>query len=281
MSNIKLEDYRQGYPRLAGFLTLDRNFSILKRYDFLHMRSLLDLQDQLSELQDQLKTCDDFDRVQLGLSSRRQDGNNVRRDLLERIRSTLETYGSCMDYTPPQNALPCFSTNRPSDKAVQDYNSMLRLPEAQCGQRQNVENWVLGNRPLVRSESACFLNMSIETDYVALGVAEKSDRSGLETMLELVLRTFPSLRRLFSTSELKTRDPNIFLFSPYFLDRATKVFVAIFVPLWLVFPTILIRTSAAALPRSILFAVFTFWTSILLAAAVNTTKYNFLLALIT
>jgi hypothetical protein len=60
------------------------------------MRSLIDLQDQLAELQDQLKACDDFDRVQLGLSSRRQDGNNTRRDLLQRVRLTLEVYGWCM-----------------------------------------------------------------------------------------------------------------------------------------------------------------------------------------
>ncbi|KAF4943879.1 hypothetical protein FGADI_13095 [Fusarium gaditjirri] len=168
-----VEDHRQGYPRLASFLTLDRNFSILKRYDFLHMRSLLDLQDQLSELQDQLKTCDDFDRVQLGLCSRRQDGNDTRRNLLQRIRTTLEVY----------------------DNAVQDYNNMLRLPEAQPGQRQNVENWVLGNKPLVRSESTCFLNMSTDTDYIALGVPDKSDRSALESTLELMLRTFPSIGR--------------------------------------------------------------------------------------
>jgi hypothetical protein len=72
---------------------------------------------------------------------------------------------------------------------------MLRLPEAHSRQRQSVENWVLGNKPLVRSESAPFLNMSTDADYVALGIAEKSDRSGLELMLEMVLRAFPRLAR--------------------------------------------------------------------------------------
>jgi hypothetical protein len=100
-----VEDYRQGYPRLAAFLTLDKNFSILKRFDYLHIRSLLDLQDQLSDLQDQLKVCEDFDRVQLGLSSRRQDGNRQRRDLLECIRSTLEVYGACMRDIPTRHIM--------------------------------------------------------------------------------------------------------------------------------------------------------------------------------
>nr|RBQ91818.1 hypothetical protein FVER53263_12493 [Fusarium verticillioides] len=252
-----VEDYRQGYPRLAKFLTLDKNFSILKRYDFLHMRSILDLQDQLSELEDRLKACDDVDRVQLGLCSRRQDANTTRRDILQQIRSTLEVY------------------------AIQDYNSMLQLPEPQRAQRQNVENWVLGNKPLVRSESGCFLNMSNDTDYVALGVAQRSDRSGLETLAELALRTFPSVRRLFSTSETKTQDPNIFLFSAVLLDRVIKAFVALFVPLWLVLPTIILQASRGSLPRSIVFAFFIFGTSIMLFAAVDLTKHNFLVALIT
>lgn len=38
--------------------------------------------------------------------------------------------------------------------------------------------------------------MSNDTDYVALGVAQRSDRSGLESLAELALRTFPSVRRL-------------------------------------------------------------------------------------
>ncbi len=88
-----MEDYRQGYPRLAAFLNLDRRFSVLKRFDYLHMRSLLDLQDQLSELEDRLNRCDDGDRIQLGLSSRRQDANTQRSELLQLIRAKLELYG--------------------------------------------------------------------------------------------------------------------------------------------------------------------------------------------
>lgn len=88
-----MEDYRQGYPRLAAFLNLDRDFSVLKRFDYLHMRSLLDLQDQLSELEERLNQCDDVDRIQLGLSSRRQDSNTHRREMLELIRAKLEIYG--------------------------------------------------------------------------------------------------------------------------------------------------------------------------------------------
>jgi hypothetical protein len=223
------------------------------------MRSLLDLQDQLSELQDELKLCDDLELIQLGLRSRRQDGNNSRRDLLKRIRSTFELY----------------------DKAVQDYNGMLRLPEAHETQRQNVENWFMGNKPLVRSESSCFLNMSIDTDYVSLGVSEKNDRSNLEAMLESGLRTFPRIAKLFHINQSKTRDPNIFLFSPSLLQNATKTFVALFVPMWLVLPTILLQISDGSRVRSIIQSVFVFGTSILVAVALDITKHSFLIALVT
>ncbi|KAG9502105.1 hypothetical protein J7337_007821 [Fusarium musae] len=118
--------------------------------------------------------------------------------------------------------------------------------------------------------------MSNDTDYVALGVAQRSDRSGLETLAELALRTFPSVRRL-----TKTQDPNIFLFSTVLLDRVIKAFVALFVPLWLVLPTIILQASSGSLPRSIVFAFFIFGTSIMLFAAVDLTKHNFLVALIT
>lgn len=37
-----LEDYPQGYPRLAAFLALDRDFTVFKRFDYLHIRSLLE-----------------------------------------------------------------------------------------------------------------------------------------------------------------------------------------------------------------------------------------------
>jgi dsDNA-specific endonuclease/ATPase MutS2 len=88
-----VEDYRQGYPRLAVFLTLDRNFTIVKRFNNLHMRVLLEQQDKLVELEEKLNHCDDQDKIQLNLSSRRQNINRQRRELLDQIKHELKDYG--------------------------------------------------------------------------------------------------------------------------------------------------------------------------------------------
>lgn len=87
-----LEDYPQGYPRLAAFLALDRDFSVFKRFDYLHTRSLLEQQDELAELQERLNQCDDTEPIRLGLSSRRQDENQERRELLRQVTAKLQEY---------------------------------------------------------------------------------------------------------------------------------------------------------------------------------------------
>lgn len=68
---------------------------MFKRFDYLHMRNLLEQQDQLSELESRLNECDDNESIQLFLSSRRQDRNQERRALMEEIRQRLATYGEC------------------------------------------------------------------------------------------------------------------------------------------------------------------------------------------
>jgi len=70
---------------------------LFKRFDQLHMRVLLDLQDELMELKASLDECDDREAIQLHLSSRRQDGNIRRREILRNISTKLESYGE-LDY---------------------------------------------------------------------------------------------------------------------------------------------------------------------------------------
>lgn len=89
-----MESYPHGYPRLAAFLGLDRNFTIVKRFDDLHIRALLDYQDRLCELEHCLEACDNLEDVSLNLSSRRQDGNSRRKELIEEVKKQLGLYGT-------------------------------------------------------------------------------------------------------------------------------------------------------------------------------------------
>ena len=74
---------------------------------------------------------------------------------------------------------------------------MLRLPEAHQTQKQNVENWYLGNKPLVRSESGCYMNCTRGHDYIAL-TAKDTDRAGLETLVDIAMKAFPNVARRVS-----------------------------------------------------------------------------------
>ena len=68
----------------------------MKRFDGLHIRLLLEQQDRLAELEERLEKCDDEETIQLNLSSRRQDSNLARRQLIDDIKAELAEY--CMTF---------------------------------------------------------------------------------------------------------------------------------------------------------------------------------------
>ena len=74
-------------------MSLDPNFAMLKRFDVLRMRHLLFLQDTMAELEEKLDACDDAEDIPLHNSSRRQDGNETRRDLMRELEICLAKYG--------------------------------------------------------------------------------------------------------------------------------------------------------------------------------------------
>ena len=88
-----VEEYRLGYARLAAFLNIDPSFTVIRRFDHLHLRLLLEKQAHLSELERQLMKCDDEETVQLYASSCKQDENVERRRLIEEIQVNIHNYG--------------------------------------------------------------------------------------------------------------------------------------------------------------------------------------------
>lgn len=88
-----VEEYRLGYARLAAFLNIDSSFTVIRRFDYLHLRLLLEKQAHLIELERQLIKCDDEEMVQLYASSCKQDGNMQRRRLMEEIQLKIHDYG--------------------------------------------------------------------------------------------------------------------------------------------------------------------------------------------
>ncbi len=51
---------------------------------------------------------------------------------------------------------------------------------------------ILGNKPLVRSESGCFPHDMTGLDHVVLGM-EVGDRAGMEALLDVFVKAFPRI----------------------------------------------------------------------------------------
>ncbi|KAH7178902.1 hypothetical protein DER46DRAFT_592313 [Fusarium sp. MPI-SDFR-AT-0072] len=180
-----VEDYPRGYPQLAAFLSLDEYFTIVKRFDYLHMRSIVEQQDQLAELETQLNCCDDEEGLQLNLSSRRQDGNNRRRDLMNEIHEKLKQY----------------------DNSLARFSELLCLPQAKEDHKRSVHHWMQGNKPLVKSESVVFNRCLEDNDFIALAW-KASDRTSLEDMIERLIRFFPNLVERFRMGQVEVIYPS-------------------------------------------------------------------------
>ena len=97
---------------------------------------------------------------------------------------------------------------------------MVQLPEAHQAQKQNVKNWYAGNKPLVRSESVCYMDCTRGHDHVAF-TAKDTDRAGLQTLVDITIKAFPNIARHVSqhTISLERRSCTL-ADSPYtqFLD---------------------------------------------------------------
>lgn len=93
-----LHNMTSGYASLSGFMASDRIFAVFRRFDTLSIRSLLYLQDEISQLESRLNTVDQADRNQgtpialWRLHSRRDDDNPERIALMEEIRAKLKEY---------------------------------------------------------------------------------------------------------------------------------------------------------------------------------------------
>ena len=101
-----VEDSPQGFPLVATYLDSDDSFMIYRRFGALHARLLLNKQDELRELEDDLRDMDEQDAkdedTDIYLMSRTKDnkrepieGRETRKQLLETIEKKTLEYGMC------------------------------------------------------------------------------------------------------------------------------------------------------------------------------------------
>lgn len=103
---LAVEDSPKGFPIVARYLDSDDCFMIYRRFGFLHARLLLNKQDELRELDEELRGMDQRDRIgdakaRKCLMSRTKDDNRPlpegwersRKELLQEIEKKVMEYG--------------------------------------------------------------------------------------------------------------------------------------------------------------------------------------------
>ncbi|KAI1801566.1 hypothetical protein F4811DRAFT_456753 [Daldinia bambusicola] len=94
-----LDKYPRGYPHLAAITALDKDYLILRQFDYLHARTLLNLQRRLQEYERKLE---DLDSESHREGSSTEDNNSRQwfdRDrVMKDIESTLKRYREMMNY---------------------------------------------------------------------------------------------------------------------------------------------------------------------------------------
>jgi len=96
-----VEQHPKGYPRLAAYLNSDSNSAHFRRFGDLHLRSLLYKQTKLTDPELRLEKLDQEDAEKKDTSWRNAHSihwdegkrNELRRDLMEQIDTTMAEYG--------------------------------------------------------------------------------------------------------------------------------------------------------------------------------------------
>ncbi|KAF2229903.1 hypothetical protein EV356DRAFT_509977 [Viridothelium virens] len=122
----RIENHRQGYPRLSAFINSDRNFALFRGFGQLQARVLLHMQDELAHLEQRLNDLDNNERIAFNLSSSRQDSNGARRGVLTELKSKLEKYSKT---TIVRLTLPDAQDTRSSDGSILYTYRTTRPPE--------------------------------------------------------------------------------------------------------------------------------------------------------
>jgi len=87
-----------GYSGLAKFMASDKVFCMFRRFDKVSVRILLNLQDEISQLEEELETFDQTDEQSrsatalYSLHTRRQDSNEARKLLLQTLSDKIYAY---------------------------------------------------------------------------------------------------------------------------------------------------------------------------------------------
>ncbi|MCJ1331614.1 hypothetical protein MMC10_008305 [Thelotrema lepadinum] len=126
-----IDEFPNGYPKLAAIEASDDNFLIFKKFSWLRNWTLLYLQDELLVLQEDLMTLDTYDMKHdsARLSSRRRDAalDSRRKDLLLQIEQKLNRFDKLLSSTNQISKLETPSERNQTSLYNAIHNSGLQI----------------------------------------------------------------------------------------------------------------------------------------------------------
>ncbi|KAI0502755.1 hypothetical protein F5B22DRAFT_632149 [Xylaria bambusicola] len=235
-----------GYKDFATYASSDPDFFALRRFDRLHTRSLLTLQDQLSELEEGLDQLDN----QLSSKNTKLIGKNPPRIIDVRLERT-NTYndiprdinnGTIRDDLAERAQLVAQVTAKLQqyDDAVLRYSQMRRLFPASKRTVDNIKTWLDNNEGAIMEAETKFIHNSDELISIC------GPRSAIRQWFEnqVVLRTHPKLG-IFGIQRHRRSplSPHEEVTTYTFSDKAIEVFgslvvfvaasIMLIAPLWI------------------------------------------------
>ncbi|KAL2042159.1 hypothetical protein N7G274_005347 [Stereocaulon virgatum] len=214
-----LNDFPQGYGKVAAIEDLDADFLIYRKFGWLRNYALLHLQDELVDLQQQLERLDKWefrDGDYKKLLSRRKDyarDDSLRRNLVSKIHSKLAQYDKALLRTQQIQAM-----KRPTERA-----------------QRNLYHLVNNTQSLVDNESQWTAQ---GVDLAALG--RGPEYGWLNTFLEDSMNRVSkrATRAIFRTEEQRNKsgDERLQLLSADRLDILVRIVLTLVAAVLLLIP---------------------------------------------
>lgn len=208
-SKYKMEDYRPGYPRFTALLAAHPAFQNFRRFARVRMRLLLLKQDEISLLEESLDKIDAAETRDFHLGSSRHDSNAERKEVLKKLKVSLEEYDSMMEQSCRTLSFPQ-ATNR-------DINSL--------------KNWLEGVGSISMYETTYLDNYADQLNITGSSDdAVTSIEATLEDCLSWIDLTLPKCisKCLPKCKSSISRDKNILILGPKarMLSRVLTTWIA-------------------------------------------------------
>ncbi|KAH8587199.1 hypothetical protein B0O99DRAFT_678273 [Bisporella sp. PMI_857] len=247
MIHPKIGDYPQGFPSLAGFQSSNNAFGIIRMFQYLCTRTLLQQQVELNNLEQEL------------LKQDKLDSTSESKERRNRVRST--TYGE--ESTEPN----ILGELQPKLKAYYDLivlaNQVFELQETPTKDYKSVLDWILKEKPLYKGSYDFIWNRD---DLVSIAGGSKQGRhSPKQDFFEKLLESWTKFRVLKSFLR-PTTEGSVTHYENSRFGMARKALVISTAAFFIIIPVLLslLADIGRGLSSATFFVFFVFMFSIML-----------------